>query len=48
MCPQLQVYPTHQFTYDRVFAPDSQQEEVYEHAARGAVVSILQVRSLLP
>lgn len=41
-----QVYPTHQFTYDRVFGPDSQQAEVYEHAARGAVLSTLQV--LLP
>ncbi|KAK9846008.1 hypothetical protein WJX81_008288 [Elliptochloris bilobata] len=36
------VYPTHQFTYDRVFGPDSQQAEVYEHAARGAVLSTLQ------
>lgn len=39
----LQVYPTHQFTYDRVFGPGSQQAEVYEHAARGAVLSTLQV-----
>ena len=44
--PLPQVYPTHQFTYDRVFGPNSQQAEVYEHAARGAVLSTLQVLAL--
>jgi hypothetical protein len=37
------VYPTHLFTYDRVFGPDSPQAEVYDHAARGAVLSTLEV-----
>lgn len=37
------VYTTYRYTFDRVYGPESHQEEVYEHSARGAVQQVLEV-----
>ena len=37
-----QVYSSYRFGFDRVYGPDSTQEEVYAESARGAVLSVLQ------
>lgn len=39
----LQAYATYRFTFDRVYSPDSDQAEVYEHSAKRTVLSTLQV-----
>lgn len=36
------VYNTYRFAFDRVYAPDTPQEEVYTDCARGAVSNVLQ------
>ncbi len=40
----MQAYATYRFTFDRVYSPDSDQAEVYEHSAKRTVLSTLQVR----
>lgn len=44
---QLQVYTTYRYTFDRVYGPESTQQEVYEHSARGAVQQSLEVGTML-
>jgi len=39
------MYTTHSFTFDRVYDPSSSQSEVYEHTAKPAVMSVLQVNN---
>ena len=39
----MQVYSTYRYTFDRVYGPDSQQQEVYEHSARDSVKQVLEV-----
>ncbi|KAK9829931.1 hypothetical protein WJX72_008705 [[Myrmecia] bisecta] len=36
------VFATYRFTFDHVYDPDSEQAQVYEHSAKGAVLSTLQ------
>lgn len=43
----MQVYATYRFSFDKIFGPDSQQEQVYEHSAREAVIAALQVYLVL-
>lgn len=43
----MQVYNTYRYTFDRVYGPESTQQEVYEHSARGAVQQSLEVRPFL-
>lgn len=42
-----QAYATYRFTFDHVYGPDSQQDEVYEHSAKRTVLSALQVFHVL-
>ena len=44
----MQAYATYRFTFDRVYGPESTQDEVYEHSAKRTVLSTLQARTLLP
>ena len=39
-----QAFPTYQYTFDHVYDVDSNQVQVYDHSARSAVLSTLQVR----
>jgi hypothetical protein len=39
----LQVYTTYRYTFDRVYGPNSEQAEVYDHSARDAVHQALEV-----
>ncbi len=39
----MQVYSTYRYTFDRVYGPDSNQQEVYEHSAKDAVQQVLEV-----
>lgn len=41
--PSVQVYNSYRFGFDRVYGPDSTQEEVYVQSARSAVHNVLQV-----
>jgi hypothetical protein len=43
----LQVYNSYRFGFDRVYGPDSTQEDVYAESARSAVNNVLQVRRRL-
>jgi hypothetical protein len=38
-----QAYATYRFTFDRVYGPEADQQEVYEHSAKRTVLSTLQV-----
>ncbi len=38
-----QVYSTYRYTFDRVYGPDSTQQEVYENSARESVRQVLEV-----
>ncbi len=40
------LYTEHTFSFDRVYGPESSQQEVYENTARGAVQSVLEVSCL--
>jgi hypothetical protein len=40
-----QVYNSYRFGFDRVYGPESTQEDVYSQSARPAVQNVLQVRS---
>ena len=40
----VQVYTTYRYTFDRVYGPNSEQADVYEHSARDAVHQALEVR----
>lgn len=37
------MFTTHNFTFDRVYDPNSTQSEVYDYTAKPAVMSVLQV-----
>ena len=39
-----QVYTTYRYTFDRVYGPNSEQADVYEHSAKDAVHQALEVR----
>ncbi len=41
-----QAYSTYRFTFDRVYGPTADQDEVYEHSAKRTVLSTLQVHTL--
>lgn len=43
-CTSSQVYNSYRFGFDRVYGPESTQEDVYSQSARGAVHNVLQVR----
>lgn len=40
----MQVYNSYRFGFDRVYGPESSQEDVYVESARSAVQNVLQVR----
>ena len=42
VCSAAQVYNSYRFGFDRVYGPESTQEELYVHSARNAVHNVLQ------
>ena len=41
--PHTQVYNSYRFGFDRLYGPDSAQDEVYLQSARSAVLNVMQV-----